>query len=1186
MKIKKSTVVFSFIVMLFFTLLPGYSLPYAENIYTTSGEEKQEEAGYQEERKSSEPAVISMFSFGDNTALANDLIDAISKPDLKDRIVSTTYEGNPDQAAVMQTSLQEFPRSGNQYVVLSTGRASNIAGVANTFSSVDMGGVHIPGGSPDGYNANDVATLTVRLDLTDLTTDPEPRLVFRYKFMSEEPPSFWGSPFQDYFTAWVKDSEGNRLENIALLPNGNPFTIDNARPYMNQVQGTSQSPIAPFPSPNDVVYNATTGIHTTHLDLTDLIGQEIELEFQIGDVGDSVYDSAVFIDGLEIHAGPLPDFWVNNVEFNQVTQSIDNNQTVAADQLVASKRHGTTVRVYVVGENNEEDPQRVSGELHLYKDGNPVIGSPFSPLPRRMAPVENPSRTARNINDRPIETLQFYIPRSATATPGNYQFYIDIDPAHEVDEVDKTNNRFPETGFHTVTYHDKDMLDVLLVRVTTVDGDGNEVNAFTPEDESKFTEQRSYVPRLLPRDVSFRYDSLEWNLDATSGWLWWKKNTGDLSESDGRSALFSTILDMMEESTHSYHTVVAMVPSDTELGANGWGYTGRPGAIVSTRSNSTLTHEIAHNWLPPNMFTTPGDENHDYTNSAEDGLWAGPLARLMLNKTNILHRGTDDPWVSPISYQALFENFALGSNGVSIQQKTEIMRITGWDNEDGELVIRPIFSSQGSTATANDPDGIYLLELLDENDNVLESLRFHSQEIFGEAGASPQSGPFSLRVPRPDGLRNIVFRSTESNEVLGSIPVSEHSPTVSIQAPTGGESVDGTFTVEWEGNHPEDVPLFYNLMYSHDGENFQVLKTMMTDSSFELDTSKIPGGPNAVLRLVVSDGVNTASVDSPEFSVATKAPETTIVFPSYNAIISVGDVAAFEGEGYDLEDGELFGNNLEWSSSIDGFLGVGEIFGTTELSEGKHTITLTATDIDGNVGSDSISLTVVDTTPDIPTGLEAIPGNQQVTLNWDSISSEYTEGYKIYWGNASGVYGGDINLGNVTSHTITGLTAGTTYYFAVTAYDAVGNESGLSSEVSATPFDRVIVPLDVLPGSIPNPLNLRSRGVLPVAIVGTTDFDVTKIDLETVRFQGVEPLRRNIEDVATPYNGEISDPPDRYDGTNNGPDGINDLALKFDRQEIIATLGNVKKDYIIVVEITGQLKDGTDFVGYDVVWIR
>jgi hypothetical protein len=70
-----------------------------------------------------------------------------------------------------------------------------------------------------------------------------------------------------------------------------------------------------------------------------------------------------------------------------------------------------------------------------------------------------------------------------------------------------------------------------------------------------------------------------------------------------------------------------------------------------------------------------------------------------------------------------------------------------------------------------------------------------------------------------------------------------------------------------------------------------------------------------------------------------------------------------------------------------------------------------------------------------------------VSLAWDPSVSPNIAGYKVYFGNSSGTYGTPITAGNQTTYTVTGLTSGT-YYFAVTAVDAQGNESDFSNEVS------------------------------------------------------------------------------------------------------------------------------------------
>jgi hypothetical protein len=143
----------------------------------------------------------------------------------------------------------------------------------------------------------------------------------------------------------------------------------------------------------------------------------------------------------------------------------------------------------------------------------------------------------------------------------------------------------------------------------------------------------------------------------------------------------------------------------------------------------------------------------------------------------------------------------------------------------------------------------------------------------------------------------------------------------------------------------------------------------------------------------------------------------------------------------------------------------------------------------------------------------------------------------------------------------------------------------LTVEVGIIPVD-----IDIKPGSCPNPINLKNKGVLPVAICGTEDFDVTTIDPETIRlsregYEGdVAPVRWSYEDVATPYTG------DEECGCHdlNG-DGILDLSLKFKNKEVVNTLdlADVAGEVIPLI-ITGNLKEedgGTPIIGEDCVWI-
>src|SRR5215831_13000438 len=74
----------------------------------------------------------------------------------------------------------------------------------------------------------------------------------------------------------------------------------------------------------------------------------------------------------------------------------------------------------------------------------------------------------------------------------------------------------------------------------------------------------------------------------------------------------------------------------------------------------------------------------------------------------------------------------------------------------------------------------------------------------------------------------------------------------------------------------------------------------------------------------------------------------------------------------------------------------------------------------------------------------------QAHLTWDAVSAPNLAGYRLYYGQTPSSYTTYIDVGLQTTATMTGLTAGKTYYFVVTAYDTAGDESGASNTASVT----------------------------------------------------------------------------------------------------------------------------------------
>lgn len=77
------------------------------------------------------------------------------------------------------------------------------------------------------------------------------------------------------------------------------------------------------------------------------------------------------------------------------------------------------------------------------------------------------------------------------------------------------------------------------------------------------------------------------------------------------------------------------------------------------------------------------------------------------------------------------------------------------------------------------------------------------------------------------------------------------------------------------------------------------------------------------------------------------------------------------------------------------------------------------------------------------------------TLAWDANTETDLAGYRAHYGISPGNYTNHVEAGAQTQIVLT-LAGGQTYYFAATAYDTSGNESGFSNEVNlAVPPDPV-----------------------------------------------------------------------------------------------------------------------------------
>jgi len=96
------------------------------------------------------------------------------------------------------------------------------------------------------------------------------------------------------------------------------------------------------------------------------------------------------------------------------------------------------------------------------------------------------------------------------------------------------------------------------------------------------------------------------------------------------------------------------------------------------------------------------------------------------------------------------------------------------------------------------------------------------------------------------------------------------------------------------------------------------------------------------------------------------------------------------------------------------------------------------------------------TVPAVPTGLTAAPGDAQVTLGWTAVAG--ASSYNVYRSTSAGSQGSKIGSSSTTQYVDSAVTNGATYYYAVTADNAVGEGTATVLSAGVTPAAAVTTP--------------------------------------------------------------------------------------------------------------------------------
>jgi len=194
--------------------------------------------------------------------------------------------------------------------------------------------------------------------------------------------------------------------------------------------------------------------------------------------------------------------------------------------------------------------------------------------------------------------------------------------------------------------------------------------------------------------------------------------------------------------------------------------------------------------------------------------------------------------------------------------------------------------------------------------------------------------------------------------------------------------------------------------------------------------------------------------------------------------------------------------------------------------------------------------------------------SENATLFADSTSSILFENIDE---NTPQIGSATLNGTTITVDSTTGWVGKLTWIYDSDPYSLnISINKGITVQV-VVGEDPIKVEIDIKPGSYPNSVNINGHGVIPVAILGSADFDVTQIEVNdealpltfaglAVRIKGNGLPQCSIDDVS---------------GPEGVPDGWDDLVCQFVDDSELWEPGDD------IAELTGFLEDGTQFAGTD-----
>jgi hypothetical protein len=263
--------------------------------------------------------------------------------------------------------------------------------------------------------------------------------------------------------------------------------------------------------------------------------------------------------------------------------------------------------------------------------------------------------------------------------------------------------------------------------------------------------------------------------------------------------------------------------------------------------------------------------------------------------------------------------------------------------------IVPVPLSAGNALQAEDLVQVF-------NDNTTNTATFTDLEA-GTWEATVTAINASSRAPSEG----------ETFQIAGS------SNTPTITSFTAVQGSPTTLRIEWTDVDGEEN---YRVTATPDDDSPEYIDIASANATFfEFSGAVVGATYTAQVCAIFAGDVEECSATATYTVAENQAPVVTIVLPVDATEYFDTEQIIVEGSATDDEDGAIPAENLEWSSDVDGVLGLGETFGfnAADATLGAHVITLTATDSEGAAGEASVNITIVEAGSDFSFATDVQP---------------------------------------------------------------------------------------------------------------------------------------------------------------------------------------------------------------------